>query len=119
MGRQSIRIAVLKFAHDTVTFLKPDTTIDDFTYPGSPARGEALLGSEPDSYIGLEPEEFDVIAIKSCVHFRRGFDDSGFAKTTLLLEPDEPFLGTVRLDGLAYENVDLTQFYPYGEPVFP
>jgi microcystin degradation protein MlrC len=69
--------------------------------------------------IGLEPDEFDVIAIKSRVHFRRGFDDSGFAKTILLVEPDEPFLGTVRLDGLAYENVDLTQFYPYGQPVFP
>ncbi len=38
--------------------------------------------------IGLEPAEFDVIAIKSRVHFRRGFDDSGFAKTILLVEPD-------------------------------
>lgn len=50
--------------------------------------------------IGLEPTNFDVIAIKSRVHFRRGFDDSGFAKTILLVEPDEPYLGTVRLDGL-------------------
>jgi hypothetical protein len=37
----------------------------------------------------------------------------------LLVEPTEPFLGTVRLDKLPYENVDLTQFYPYGNPVFP
>jgi microcystin degradation protein MlrC len=68
--------------------------------------------------IGLEPDQFDAIAIKSRVHFRRGFDDSGFAKTILLVEPDEPFLGTVRLDGLPYENVDLAQYYPYGQPEF-
>ena len=47
------------------------------------------------------------MAIKSRVHFRRGFDDNGFARTILLVEPTEPFLGTVRLDGLAYGNVDL------------
>ena len=69
--------------------------------------------------IGIEPADFEVIAIKSRVHFRRGFDDSGFAKTILLVEPDAPFLGTVRLDGLAYENVDLAAYYPYGSPVFP
>ena len=69
--------------------------------------------------IGLDPRAFAVIAIKSRVHFRRGFDDSGFAKTILLVEPPEPFLGTVRLEGLRYQNVDLNKFYPYGDPVFP
>ena len=69
--------------------------------------------------LGLEPNDFDAIAIKSRVHFRRGFDDSGFAKTILLVEPEASFLGTVRLDGLSYENVDLQKFYPYGQPVFP
>jgi hypothetical protein len=48
-----------------------------------------------------------------------GFDDSGFAKTILLVEPIEPFLGTVRLDGLPYQNVDLKKFYPYGDVSFP
>jgi hypothetical protein len=60
-----------------------------------------------------------VIAIKSRVHFRRGFDDSGFAKTILLVEPIDPFLGTVRLDALNYRNVDLKNYYPYGNPTFP
>ena len=75
---------------------------------------------EPDSLrgIGLDPDGFDVIAIKSRVHFRRGFHDTGFAPTILLVEPDQPFLGTVRLDGLRYENLDLRAFYPYGEPAF-
>lgn len=63
--------------------------------------------------IGLDPASFQVIAIKSRVHFRRGFDDSGFARTILLVEPIEPFLGTVRLDALPYQMVELTRFYPY------
>jgi microcystin degradation protein MlrC len=76
---------------------------------------------EPSSLDGMGADlaTFDVIALKSRVHFRRGFHDSGFAKTILLVEPDEPFLGTVRLDALTYENVDLSQFYPYGNPSFP
>ena len=69
--------------------------------------------------MGLDPKVFQVIAIKSRVHFRRGFDDSGFAKTILLVEPTEPFLGTVRLDALNYRNVHLKNYYPYGSPTFP
>jgi hypothetical protein len=49
---RSIRIAVLHFAHETVTFLKNDTTPDDFIYPGSPARGEALLKFDPKYFMG-------------------------------------------------------------------
>jgi len=68
--------------------------------------------------LGLDIATFDVFAIKSRVHFRRGFDDNGFARTILLVEPAEPYLGTTRLDALPYENVDLAQFYPYGNPAF-
>jgi microcystin degradation protein MlrC len=69
--------------------------------------------------LGLDPGAFQVMAIKSRVHFRRGFHDNGFAKTILLVEPTEPFLGTVHLEKLPYENVDLGRFYPYGNPAFP
>jgi microcystin degradation protein MlrC len=69
--------------------------------------------------LGLDIDAFEAFAIKSRVHFRRGFHDSGFAKTILLVEPTEPFLGTVHLHALPYENVDLKRFYPYGEPAFP
>ncbi len=71
------------------------------------------------SALGLDIDTFKVMAIKSRVHFRRGFHDNGFAKTILLVEPTQPFLGTVHLDALAYENVDLKQLYPYGNPAFP
>jgi microcystin degradation protein MlrC len=76
---------------------------------------------EPSSLtaLGLDIASFEVMAIKSRVHFRRGFDDNGFAKTILLVEPEQPFLGTTRLEGLPYRNVDLTQYYPYGNPAFP
>ena len=74
----------------------------------------AVLAEE----FGLDIGAFEVMAIKSRVHFRRGFHDNGFAKTILLVEPSEPFLGTIRLDKLPYENVDLKRFYPYGNPDF-
>jgi microcystin degradation protein MlrC len=68
--------------------------------------------------LGLDIAAFQVFAIKSRLHSRRGFHDNGFAKTILLVEPAEPFLGIVRLDKLACENVDLKQYYPYGNPAF-
>ena len=52
MERRLMRIAVLHFSHETVTFLKNDTTLADFTYPGSPAKGEALLKYDPKNYMG-------------------------------------------------------------------
>ena len=73
----------------------------------------------PSDLAGFGADRFKVFAIKSRVHFRRGFDDSGFAKTILLVEPEQPFLGTVRLDALPYKNVDVKRFYPYGDVSFP
>jgi microcystin degradation protein MlrC len=90
-------------------------------------RGNVLILSsylvqvmEPYSLKALaDIDAFKVFAIKSRVHFRRGFHDNGFAKTILLVEPPKPFLGTVHLDALPYETVDLKRFYPYGNPTFP
>jgi microcystin degradation protein MlrC len=61
-----IRIAVLHFSHETVTFLENDTTLDDFIYPGSPAKGEALLKFDPKSYMGgfvKMAREFDAVEL--------------------------------------------------------
>lgn len=73
----------------------------------------------PSDLTGFGADKFKVFAIKSRVHFRRGFDDSGFAKTILLVEPEQPFLGTVRLEALPYKNVDVKKYYPYGDVSFP
>jgi microcystin degradation protein MlrC len=61
------------------------------------------------------PAGFKVYAIKSRVHFRRGFDDSGFAPTIVLVEPEAPWLGTARLEFLPYEDVEIEAFYPFSE----
>jgi len=75
--------------------------------------------TEPEAFleIGINADDYEVIAIKSRVHFRRGYYDSGYAKTILLVEPDHPFVGTVRLEALNYQILDLQKFYPYGKDV--
>jgi microcystin degradation protein MlrC len=75
--------------------------------------------TEPQTFStwGLKVDGFDVYAIKSRVHFRRGFDDDGFAKTILLVEPPGPFMGTSKLDALKYENIRVQDFYPFGKNV--
>ena len=64
--KKPIRIAVMMFSHETVTFLPYPTTIDDFTYEGSPARGEALLRANPNGYMGgfvTVAREFDNVEL--------------------------------------------------------
>lgn len=68
--------------------------------------------------MGFSLEDFELFVIKSRVHFRRGFDDSGFSPCILLVEPDQPFLGTTRLEGLPYEHLRLQDYYPYGLEAF-
>src|SRR6202022_2557950 len=66
MNNASMRIGVLHFSHETVTFLRNDTTLDDFIFPGSPAAGEALLNFDPKSYMGgfvKMAREFDAVEL--------------------------------------------------------
>ena len=64
----------------------------------------------------VDPDEYRVFVVKSRVHFRRGFDETGFAPTIVVVEAPEPFVGTTFLDALSYEFVDLRSQYPYGTP---
>jgi len=91
-------------------------------------RGNRLVVSQelvqvmtPESLAatGHALEDFDVYAIKSRVHFRRGFDDTGFAPTILIVDPPGDFLGTTRIDALEFENVRIEDFYPFGDPAWP
>jgi microcystin degradation protein MlrC len=89
-----MRIAVLQFSHETVTFLPNDTTLDDFLYPGSPAAGEALLGSDPRGYMGgfvqvaREYDGVELVGIESPLWPRTG-TGSGWVTP----EAFETFLG--------------------------
>lgn len=64
----------------------------------------------------LDPDDFDVFVTKSRVHFRRGFDETGYAKSIFIVDAPGAFVGTTRLDALPYENVTLSDHYPYGVP---
>jgi len=77
--------------------------------------------TEPDAIkeLGINPDDFKVIVLKSRVHFRRGFDDNGYAKTILITEPPGGGLGTVHLEQLPYEHLILKNYYPYGNPKYP
>jgi microcystin degradation protein MlrC len=66
--------------------------------------------------LDLDPADFDVFVVKSRVHFRRGFYETGFAPTIVVVEAPQPFVGTTYLDALPYEHVDLSKLYPYGTP---
>src|SRR6185437_3913141 len=93
---QPIRIAVLNFAHETVTFLPNDTTLADFVYDGSPARGEALLSWEPRSYMGgfvkvaREHEGVELVGIESPLWPKTG-NGSGW----ITEEAYEHFMGKI------------------------
>jgi microcystin degradation protein MlrC len=64
----------------------------------------------------VDPDDYDVFVVKSRVHFRRGFDETGYADTIILVDAPGPFVGTNALDALPYENVTLSDYYPYGTP---
>jgi microcystin degradation protein MlrC len=64
----------------------------------------------------IDPDRFDVFVIKSRAHFRRGFDDTGYAPTIILVEAPGNWFGTVALDALTFEHGPLNRLYPFGTP---
>lgn len=94
--------AAVSFGDGNLVFLVPAYT--QIMYPERTAVGP------------IDPADFDVFVVKSRAHFRRGFDETGFAPTILVVEAPEPYIGTTFLDALPYENVDLSTLYPYGTP---
>ena len=68
--------------------------------------------------LGLDVSEFQVIAIKSRVHFRRGFDDSGFAGRSCWLNRRSRSSVRCGLMRWPMGMSRLSGFYPYGDPKF-
>jgi len=96
------QIAAVSFGRDNLVILTP--AYEQVMYPELFAIGP------------IDPNDYDVFVVKSRAHFRRGFDETGYAPTILVVEAPEPYVGTTFLDALPYENVDLSQLYPYGTP---
>jgi microcystin degradation protein MlrC len=97
------KVAVVEFGDGNAVILTP--TYEQVTEP------------ERFDFLPMSLTEFDVIVVKSRVHFRRGFDETGFAKTIVVVEAPGPFVGTTFLDALPYEHADLSVLYPYGVPL--
>lgn len=75
-----------------------------------------VIWTEEVEFGPIDPDDYDMFVVKSRVHFRRGFDETGYASTIILVDAPGPFVGTNALDALPYENVTLTDYYPYGTP---
>lgn len=76
---------------------------------------ELLQIKSPDAmrWSPVDPERFTTWVIKSRVHFRAGFDDTGYAKRILIVDAPGPYLGTVHLDALPYRHASVKQLFPY------
>jgi len=96
-------IAAVEFGRGNLLFLTP--AYAQILYPEHFALGS------------INPDNYEVFVVKSRVHFRRGFEETGYAKTIIVVEAPEPFVGTTFLEALPYENVNLNELYPYGIPV--
>ncbi|MDX1405450.1 MAG: M81 family metallopeptidase [Woeseiaceae bacterium] len=108
----------------TLTYLGPGVDYDEVAVVEFGDRNsliitpalKQILWTEELEFGPLDPDDFDAFVVKSRVHFRRGFDETGYAKTIIIVDAPGPFVGTVHLDALPYENVTLTDHYPYGTP---
>lgn len=95
-------IAAVNFGAGNTVFLTP--AYSQVLYPRRFALGT------------VNPDDYDVFVLKSRVHFRRGFDETGYARKIVIAEAPEPFVGTTFLDALPYEYADLSTLYPFGIP---
>lgn len=67
----------------------------------------------------IDPDHYDVIVLKTRVHFRRGFDETGYAPSIFIVDAPGDWFGTTRLEALDYKNIDIADFYPFGDVTFP
>jgi microcystin degradation protein MlrC len=98
------RVAVIDFGAGNVLILTP--AYQQVTMP------------EQLRFADLEPDDFDVFVLKTRAHFRRGFDDNGYAKTILIVDAPGDWFGTTRLGALRYEHAPIQRLYPFGAATF-
>jgi microcystin degradation protein MlrC len=65
----------------------------------------------------INPDDYQVFVVKSRVHFRRGFDETGYAKTILVVDAPGPWFGTTRLDALDYQFGPISKLFPFDSEV--
>lgn len=95
-------IAIIEFGNDNLLYLVP-------TYV-------QIRTLDPLDIAGVKPDDYDVFVVKSRVHFRRGFDETGYAKTIIVVDAPGPWFGTTRLDALDYKYAPIDKLYPFDKP---
>ena len=94
-------MAIIEFGESNLLFIVPTYT--------------QIRTLEPLRIAGIEPDDYDVFVVKSRVHFRRGFDETGYAKTIIVVDAPGSWFGTTRLDALDYKHAPIDRLYPFGE----
>jgi len=92
-------IAIIEYGNDNLLFIVP-------TYTQIRTLGPLRIA-------GIDPDNYDVFVVKSRVHFRRGFDETGYAKTIIVVDAPGPWFGTTRLDALDYRYAPIDSLYPF------
>ncbi len=96
------RVAAIEFGTNNMLVLTPAYT--QIMYPETLRIGP------------IEPDEYDVFVVKSRAHFRRGFDETGYAKSIFIVDAPGPYVGTTALDALDYQYAPIAELYPFGAP---
>jgi len=92
-------IAMIEFGDNNLLFIVPTYT--------------QIRTLSPLRIEGLNPDDYDVFFVKSRVHFRRGFDETGYAKTIMVVDAPEDWFGTTRLNALNYQNASIDSLHPF------
>lgn len=74
---------------------------------------EQITSPERLRFGPINPDNYQVFVVKSRVHFRRGFDETGYAKTILVVDAPGDWFGTTRLDKLDYKFGPISELYPF------
>jgi microcystin degradation protein MlrC len=92
-------IAIIEFGKSNLLYIVP-------TYVQIRTLGPLRIA-------GISPDDYDVFVVKSRVHFRRGFDETGYAKTIIVVDAPGAWFGTTRLNALEYKNAPIDTLYPF------
>ncbi|MDX1284786.1 MAG: M81 family metallopeptidase, partial [Draconibacterium sp.] len=95
------KIAVIEFGKKNLLVISPALT--QIIYPDQLRIDD------------INPEDYEVFVVKSRVHFRRGFDETGFAKSIFIVDAPGPWFGTTRLGSLNYQYGPINELYPFNK----
>ena len=92
-------IAAIEFGRNNLLIITP--AYEQITSPGTLRFGP------------VNPDNYQVFVVKSRVHFRNGFDETGYAKTIIVVDAPGSWFGTTRLDSLDYKFGPISKLYPF------